>query len=483
MSEAKSHELFQEPAPSGSPGPTTAQDSDSPSDAGEAPATAKAGNEKPSDIVHALEIEHGIKEKALIRKIDYKLLPALGLLYLLSFLDRSNAGNEYLTGLTMYFIGYVIFEIPANIVLKRTSPQFWLPTLCVAWGIVATLLGIVHNLAGFLSARFFLGVAEAGYFPAVVYILSMYYKRDERQYRISLFFSAASLAGAFGGILAYEGIATVVIGVAAYFFVQNYPDTAKFFTEPERKFVYARLAADSDATHAEPFTWAAVLSALKDPKCWLYGFGFHTMSLPLYTFSLFLPTIIRDLGYSSWRAQLLTVPVYAFSFATTLTVAIYSERLKQRAIFIAGSSFFAIIGYIMLLANTDPTGRPGLSYAGTFFAAGGIYPATALVLSWPAINVSGQTKRAIGNAMQITIGNCGAILGTQLYRANDGPRFIVGHSFALGYLAANILVCATLRFILKRENTRREQIAKEVKEIGELTDWPGDSDPRWRFQY
>ncbi|KAL9947427.1 hypothetical protein ACHAO3_005368 [Verticillium nonalfalfae] len=498
MSEAKSHELFQEPAPSGSPGPTTAQDSDSPSDAGEAPATAKAGNEKPSDIVHALEIEHGIKEKALIRKIDYKLLPALGLLYLLSFLDRSNvgnariegmtsdlgiSGNEYLTGLTMYFIGYVIFEIPANIVLKRTSPQFWLPTLCVAWGIVATLLGIVHNLAGFLSARFFLGVAEAGYFPAVVYILSMYYKRDERQYRISLFFSAASLAGAFGGILAYEGIATVVIGVAAYFFVQNYPDTAKFFTEPERKFVYARLAADSDATHAEPFTWAAVLSALKDPKCWLYGFGFHTMSLPLYTFSLFLPTIIRDLGYSSWRAQLLTVPVYAFSFATTLTVAIYSERLKQRAIFIAGSSFFAIIGYIMLLANTDPTGRPGLSYAGTFFAAGGIYPATALVLSWPAINVSGQTKRAIGNAMQITIGNCGAILGTQLYRANDGPRFIVGHSFALGYLAANILVCATLRFILKRENTRREQIAKEVKEIGELTDWPGDSDPRWRFQY
>ncbi|EEY16044.1 conserved hypothetical protein [Verticillium alfalfae VaMs.102] len=405
MPEAKSHELFQEPAPSGSPGPTTAQDSDSPSDAGEAPATAKAGNEKPSDIVHALEIEHGIKEKALIRKIDYKLLPALGLLYLLSFLDRSNAILVSVSEIVTLAVGSFHTD-------SRTAGNEFRRTLCSRGhllnsgcllsvshgGIVATLLGIVHNLAGFLSARFFLGVAEAGYFPAVVYILSMYYKRDERQYRISLFFSAASLAGAFGGILAY-------------------------------------------------------------------------------------PTIIRDLGYSSWRAQLLTVPVYAFSFATTLTVAIYSERLKQRAIFIAGSSFFAIIGYIMLLANTDPTGRPGLSYAGTFFAAGGIYPATALVLSWPAINVSGQTKRAIGNAMQITIGNCGAILGTQLYRANDGPRFIIGHSFALGYLAANILVCATLRFILKRENTRREQIAKEVKEIGELTDWPGDSDPRWRFQY
>ncbi|KAM0326141.1 hypothetical protein ACHAQA_006735 [Verticillium albo-atrum] len=296
MTDAKNHELFEEPAHSGPPGTAPLRDTDSPSDGAETSATAKTSGEKPSDIVHALEAEHGISEKKLVRKIDYKLLPALGLLYLLSFLDRSNAGNEYLTGLTMYFIGYVLFEIPANIVLKKTSPQFWLPTLCVAWGVVATLLGIVHNLAGFLSARFFLGVAEAGYFPAVVYILSMYYKRDERQYRISLFFSAASLAGAFGGILAYEGIVTVVIGVAAYFFVQNYPDTAKFFTDTERKFVYARLAADSDATHAEPFTWTAVTSALKDPKCWLYGFGFHTMSLPLYTFSLFLPTIIRDLG-------------------------------------------------------------------------------------------------------------------------------------------------------------------------------------------
>lgn len=127
--------------------------------------------------------------------------------------------------------------------------------------------------------------------------------------------------------------------------------------------------------------------------------------------------------------------------------------------------------------------KPGISYAGTFFAAGGIYPATALVLSWPAINVSGQTKRAVGNAMQITIGNLGAVLGTQLYRANDGPRYIVGHSFALGYLLANVVVCTILWKILKRENKKREGLAEEVQAVGLLSDWPGDSDPRWRFQY
>lgn len=155
---------------------------------------------------------------------------------------RNVAGNQYLTGLTLYFIGYVLFEvisptemffrvrltlsleqIPCNIILKRTSPRLWLPTLTIAWGIVATLMGVVHNLAGFFVARLFLGsekmskgpfiyfrtrltwviVTESGLFPGVVFYFSMWYRRRERQFRISLFFSAAALAGSFGGILAY----------------------------------------------------------------------------------------------------------------------------------------------------------------------------------------------------------------------------------------------------------------------------------------
>lgn len=301
-----------------------------------------------------------------------------------------------------------------------------------------------------------------------------------------------------------EGIATVIVATGAYWFVHNYPDTSKFLNEDERKFIQQRLAADCDATHQEEFSWAGVREALQDPKCWLYGLGFHTLSLPLYTLSLFLvsenkvllflpemscanrlfkPTIITNLGYTAATAQLLTVPPYAFAFGTTVTVAVLSERLGKRAVFIGGSSIFAAIGYSILLGNTDPVSRPGVSYLAVFFAAGGIYPACALVLSWPTINVSGQTKRATATAMQISIGNLGAVLGTQLYRSHDGPRFIVGHSFALGYLLANTIAVTILAYVLEKENKRRASIAEEIKDVGEVSDWSGDVDPRWRFEY
>ncbi|KAF1997586.1 MFS nicotinic acid transporter-like protein Tna1 [Amniculicola lignicola CBS 123094] len=462
-----------------------------------------------------------VNEKSLLRKLDLRLLPAVSILYLLSFLDRSNVanarieglttslgmtGNQYLTGLTLYFIGYVLFEIPCNIILKRTTPKFWLPTLTIAWGVVATLMGVTQNLAGFFVARFFLGVTESGLFPGVVYFLSMWYKRSERQYRISLFFSCASLAGAFGGILAWgiahmrnvggyqgwrwifilEGLLTIVIAVAAYWFISNYPTTVSWLTDDERSFINARLRADSDATNDERFSWAEVWIACKDIKCWLYGLAFHTMSLPLYTLSLFLPTIIKDMGYTSAQSQLLTIPPYACATIFTVFWAVASEKYKLRAPFIITTSSLAIIGYIILLTNESPSKRPGVSYVGTFFAALGIYPSVALVLSWPAMNVSGQTKRATANAMQISIGNCGAVLGTQLYRPNTAPRYLLGHSFALGYLCMNIVVVSTLWWVLSRVNKQKTAILEQYPETKGFHDSEedlklGDRHPRWRF--
>ena len=194
-----------------------------------------------------------IDERKLLRKIDLHLLPGLALLLLLSFLDQGNsglsysfplltfdslssswkcshrrpghrhthecvlslvftppqhtphhnskqAGDQFLTTLTAYFIGFTLFEVPCNIILKLTSPRFWLPTVTIAWGIICTLTGLSQNFGGFLTARIFLGMAESGYLPGIVFYLSMWYKRNEQLYRLALIIATVSLGGAFGGL-------------------------------------------------------------------------------------------------------------------------------------------------------------------------------------------------------------------------------------------------------------------------------------------
>lgn len=147
------------------------------------------------------------------------------------------------------------------------------------------------------------------------------------------------------------------------------------------------------------------------------------MGLPGYTLSLFLPTIITEMGFTATQAQLLSIAPYALAFVTTMGVAVLVERQKRRAPFIIGGSTLALIGYILLITSR----WPGLSYAGTILAVAGMFPATAIIVSWPACNVSGQTKRATASALQISVGNIAGAMGTQLYRPAWSPRHFVGH--------------------------------------------------------
>jgi len=173
-----------------------------------------------------------LDEKKILRKMDLRLIPMLALLYLLSFLDRGNIGNAKIQGLdtdlhlagsrynwclTIFFFSYAAFEVPSNLLLKKLRPSIWLPTIMVAWGTVMTLMGLVQGYKGLLAARFFLGVTEAGLFPGVAYYITMWYCRHEAQFRQALFFSAASIAGAFSGLLAF-GIAHMdgVAGLAGW---------------------------------------------------------------------------------------------------------------------------------------------------------------------------------------------------------------------------------------------------------------------------
>jgi MFS family permease len=386
---------------------------------------------------------------------------------------------------------------PANLVLKVTTPTFWLPTLSILWGIVCLTQGLVHNEAGLYAARFFLGIVEAGLFPGVIYTFSMYYKRKERTIRCSFYFSAAAASGAFGGVLAYglgrinaggkpgwswifivEGLLTVVVGVIAYFLVPTWPSKTKHLTTREKAILEHRLQNDSDAVEIEGFQWSEVFRATKSPQVYGYCFLFHGFSFGLYTLSLFIPTIIQGLGYKSWEAQLLSVPPYVFAFIVTMTTAWISNRCRLRAPFIV-----AIIGYIALL--TSPT--IGGQYTALFLCTAGVYSGNALLLAWPSENLMGQTYRATGLAMVIGIGDVGAIIGTQLYSTPLGglanEKFKYSHIFAIVWLVIGIISASLLYFGLQRENKRLE--LQEQQQIQELESKDAKVTQSWQrsFRY
>ncbi|TVY43165.1 putative transporter [Lachnellula occidentalis] len=457
-------------------------------------------------------------DKALTRrilwKLDFRILPVLALLFLCSFLDRTNVGNaktygletslgmtdhQYDTGLAVYYATYIarqvlftsllvwrqaanpitIFniiscEIPSNLVLKKISPRIWLPALTVMWGIVTMCLGFVRNYAGFLVVRAVLGITEGGLLPGIVLYLSGMYTRGEMALRLGLFYTAASLSGAFGGLLArglteigqigsqaewswifiIEGILTVVVGVIAYFLLPNSVDTASFLKEDERAYartrlhldVPSRLAQDGSGDQHEAFSWSEVSRGIFDLSTWLSAVAYFGILAGLYSFGLFLPTIIVELGYTANEAQLWSVIPYAVATVVTIAVSIVSDRLKLRGVVMLIVLLPAIVGYAVI-ANVGIQ-HPKVKYGMTILMATGMYASVPCVLVWNSNNSAGHYKRATTTALQLMIANSGGFVATFIYPSKDKPQFHKGHTVVLGLLvfswfmvALNILNC------------------------------------------
>ncbi|KAF4237373.1 hypothetical protein CNMCM8980_005563 [Aspergillus fumigatiaffinis] len=433
------------------------------------------------------------QEERVLRKMDLRLIPMLSVLYLLAFLDRGNIGNakieglvedlgltsqEYSWCLTVFFFTYCAFEMPSNLLLKKLRPSRWLPFLMVAWGIVMTLMGVVHNYAGLLSARIFLGVAEAGLYPGTAYYITMWYPREKAQYRQALFFSSASIAGAFSGLLAYaiskmdgvggyagwrwifilEGLLTVAVAFVAPFAIHDFPETATFLTEEERRWVIHKLRSQSGrdttqdgAVHEESrFRVRYVIDALTDWQIYVALFMYWGITTPLYGISYFLPSIIKDLGYKSSTAQLLTVPIYIAAAIVAIGAAWLSDRRKQRSPFILFFMSLIAIGFIIVIASTG-RGVPGVVYFGVFVAVVGN-------VTWLSVNLAGDYKRAAGMAIHIGLGNMAGAMASNFYRAQDAPRYILGHSLELGFAVVGIIAVVILRFSYQRINKKRDQM-------------------------
>ncbi|OJT10069.1 hypothetical protein TRAPUB_13425 [Trametes pubescens] len=431
----------------------------------------------------------GIDERKLMRRIDWHVVPWLAVLYLLNFLDRGNIGNaklyhmtddlhitdkQYLVALTVFFFPYALFEPPSNLALKKLRPSIWLSSIMLVWGIAMTLHGVITNYAGLLGLRFLLGLAEAGLYPGIVFYMSCWYKRNELGTRVGVFFSSATIAGAFSGLLAaaihnmdgvggrpgwawifiLEGLVTVVCAVASFFILSDFPDTAKFLNETERVWVVRKLQADMKySAGGETFKMKYVWQSLTDRQTWLAMGIYMGFDGPLFAFSLFTPTIISQLGFQATAANLLSVPVYAWACIMTVVIGFLGDRVKTRAWINLGLFGSGLVGYLILITSTNPS----LSYFAVYLAASSIYPTIPNSVAWVSSNVEGSYKRSAVLGMAIGWGNLNGAVTSNIYRAVDKPWYRLGHGIVLAYIAIGWLCSLGMYFHLKRENAARER--------------------------
>ncbi|KAJ7638796.1 MFS general substrate transporter [Roridomyces roridus] len=489
--------------------------------------------------------------RKILWKLDIHILPPLALLWLCNFIDRSNVGNARIAGLqtdlgltgnqfnivlTVFYVTYLLVEVPSNLVMKKVGPNRWIPFLVAAWGAVTSLTAVVHNYGGLIAIRLFLGVCEGGLLPGIILYLSTIYKPHELQLRVGLFYASASLSGAFGGLLAtailnmdgignlpgwkwifiLEGLATVVAGGIAYCFLPESIAKARFLSHEEREFALNRFHnasistvssdlsekekgdidmsehAESPTPNANPvrmlderFEWREIIRGLTDLQAWVTGIAYLGIIVSLYSFSLFLPTIVSGLGFTGKSAQLHTVPPYVPATALTIVVAVLSDRLRWRGPFILVCLPFSIAGYILAIAAKTNAQR----YGAVFLIAAGIYPSAPAILSILPNNGSGYYKRATTTALQLAVANSGGFIATNIYTSDQAPTYIRGHSITLAFLImAWILVAINVLYCMHENKARAEgrrqgniTAYEELRASGKTTAPIGDRHPDFRF--
>ncbi|EFY87332.1 allantoate permease, putative [Metarhizium acridum CQMa 102] len=418
----------------------------------------------------------------LIRKIDWHVLPMLFLIYVVAFLDRSNVSNALTMsmpkelGLTdqqpnislaVFFVPYIVFEIPSNLLMKKLSPHVWLSLCVLGFGVTELCQGFIQDYSGLLATRFFLGFFEAGIFPGSFYLISFWYKRDESQKRFTVYFCSVILASAFGGLLAsaianmdgvrgksnwrwifiLEGILTVLVAAVSFFCVSDFPNEASWLSEREKQAVLRRTRAE-DAQLEGKITRRDVFNFFTDPKNYL---GAIMYFFPVYAFAYFTPTIVKSLGYDVLQTQLRSVPPFAAAFGLCLVLAYLSDRTDLRVPYVLVSGAILITGLAILLtihANFS------LQYAGICLVCMGALGAGPSVICWYLMNLTGHKERSIGSAWMISFGNTGGILAPFAFLPHDAPYYRLGYSLCMAITVLGIVATGCYALLVLRERRR-----------------------------
>lgn len=329
---------------------------------------------------------------------------------------------------------------------------------------------------------------KGGFFPGVLFVMSCWYKTAEVGKRFAIFYSAAVLSGAFGGLLAggitggldgahgiegwrwlfiIEGVATVGVSIIAKFILLDFPYSSKALTLEERQLATIRIMADSSSSGASADDrlshWEAFKAAATDPRTFAFMLLF-VLDVGAGTISYFIPTITKSLGYTTVKAQYMTVPVYAVATVCLNICAVSADRTNDRRWHITGSMTIGFIcAMVCAIVHT-----PVVRYVMLCFVAAGIWSALPLIMAWASKTIDlPAEKRAIAIAMINAVGNLSSVYGSQIWPTKSGPNYTLGWGITAGFLGAGALVAAMLPIFLKfvpNKPTKAERALKERAE-------------------
>ncbi|MFL9906533.1 MFS transporter [Paraburkholderia sp. RL17-337-BIB-A] len=429
------------------------------------------------------------REYTLYNKIAARLLPFLLLLYIVSFLDRINISFARLSmatdagigdvayglGAGIFFIAYCLFEIPSNLILRRVGARFWIARIMFIWGLVSAAMVWVHSPLTFYVTRFILGIAEAGFYPGVVFYLNYWFPRRLRGQATALFVIGIPLAGAVGaplcgwimvhmsevaGLHSWQwlflltGLPATLLGVITYFYLDDSPDKARWLTADDK----ALMAADRQAEmreHPEVAHSHSTRAAFASGTLWLLAFVTFSIVDALYALSFWLPQIVNSLGVSNAFDNGLIVAIPSVLAAVcTICVARHSDRSGERRWHLTGAIIAAGVG---LCAATFFSHSAWISMASLSLAMMGILTSFTIVSSLPGLLLSGAAAAA-GIALITTIGNLGGYVG---------PFLLGWIKQSTGHLEYALVLCGMLLFAgalitLWLPELRREREAPNV---------------------
>jgi D-galactonate transporter len=404
-------------------------------------------------------------------KVDWRLIPFLFLCYILAYLDRVNVGfaklqmlkdlsmsdAAFALGAGIFFIGYFFFEVPSNVLLKRYGARAWIARIMVSWGIISGLTLFVKSANLFYVMRFLLGIAEAGFFPGIIFYLTLWYPSKLRSSRTAMFVAAIAVAGVVGNpisglimdalsgkaglagwqwLFLIEGIPSVLVGIWVFFYLPSSISEAKWLTAEQKALLSTNINAED--THK---TEVKLGDAFRSGNVWVLCTIYFTLMIGLYGITFWLPTIVNAFGMKGYlNVGLITAVPYAVAVVGMILLSRHSDRTGERRMHYVLNVTAGAIGLILsgVFAKT-----PVLSIV--FLSIGTLGVIGSMPIFWPipSIFLAG-TAAAAGIGIVNSVGNLGGYVGPNV------PIWIKGvwanPSAALYVIAVLLLIGALLTF-------------------------------------